>query len=178
MIEDLIRRFLAAVGLDGGQGSGAPTRAGAQTGRKRFRYVRCKQCSWQVALGVHRCPRCGAKIVTAKERAAQAAIDEAAAADSSSSAQPEGPHDTTAVQMRILAGSLQADDGQIYVHPKKGDDKGEVRAGTWRVYGTEAVDAVDELLHAGLVERKDATTFVLTTDGQKAASALEAKRSG
>lgn len=80
--------------------------------------------------------------------------------------------------MRILAGSLQADDGKIHVQPKSGDDEGEVRAGTWRIYGNEAVNAIDALLHAGLVERKDATTFVLTTDGQKAASALETKRSG
>jgi len=177
MIEDLIRRLLSAVGL-GGQGSGARTRAGTRAGGKPFRFVRCKQCSWQVAVGVRRCPRCGAKIITAKERAAMAAAAEAAAKESGSSSQAEGPQDSTTVQMRILAGSLHSDDGQIHVQPQKGDDRGEVRAGTWRIYGAEAIDAVDALLHAGLVERKDATTLVLTPDGQKAATALEAKRSG
>jgi DNA-directed RNA polymerase subunit RPC12/RpoP len=178
MIEDLIRRLKSALGLEGGASPGVQTRAGAQRGRQRVRLVRCKQCDWRGALGTRRCPQCGAKIITAKERAEQAALEAAAATDTSSSAPAEGPQDSTAVQMRILAGSLHADDGQIHVHPQQGDDEGEVRAGTWRVYGAEAVDAVDALLHAGLVERKDATTFVLTTDGQKAASALEAKRSG
>lgn len=107
-----------------------------------------------------------------------AAAAEAAANESGSSPQAEGPQDSTAVQMRILAGSLQADDGQIHVQPQTGDDQGEVRAGSWRIYGAEAMDAVDALLHAGLIERKDATTLVLTPDGHKAASALEAKRSG
>lgn len=177
MIQDLIRRLLSTLGLEGGRGSGAPTQAATQTGRKKIRLMRCKQCSWVGALGTRRCPQCGAKFITSKERAALAAQETAAAAESSAAAKTAGPKSTTAVQMRILAGSLQADDGQIHVQPKQGSDKGEVRAGTWRIYGTEAVDAVDELLHAGLLERKDATTFVLTTDGQKAATALEAKRS-
>jgi hypothetical protein len=176
MIQDLIRRLMSALGLEGGQGSGAQTRAATQTGRNKVRLVRCKQCSWVGALGTRRCPQCGAKFITAKERAVLAEKEKAAAEEASSAS--EGPQDSTSVQMRILAGSLQAEDLQIHVQPKKGDDRGEVRAGTWRIYGTEAIDAVDALLHAGLVERKDDSTFVLTTDGQKAATALEAKRSG
>jgi predicted RNA-binding Zn-ribbon protein involved in translation (DUF1610 family) len=171
---------MSAVGLEGGQGPSVKTPTATQTGRKKARLMRCKQCSWVGALGTRRCPQCGAKFITAKERAALAAAEEerASAESSSSAVETADPAGTTAVQMRILAGSLHADDGQIHVQPQTGNDKGEVRAGTWRVYGTEAIDAVDALLHAGLVERKDATTFVLTPDGQKAATALDAKRSG
>ncbi len=80
--------------------------------------------------------------------------------------------DLSDLQNKILEAASGSESRSIHVHPPKGSDEGEVKAGDLRLTGDEALIAVDQMWKAGLVEPRDDRSFVLTENGQKAVDRL------
>lgn len=76
-------------------------------------------------------------------------------------------HGLSHLERRILAGALDTADRRIQVFPTVGSAEGEIKVGTLRMQGHEALAAVDRLHDAGLIEWTDGA-FAVTRDGRRA----------
>ena len=157
---------------------------GSRTGARRpaeVRFpggVRCHQCGNPMAHGVARCARCGArKMKVLPPSPTPAAVSQPGG--------PTAPPPTTPVAFdashlelghQILIAAITAEDGRIHAMPTAGDVEGEVKAGSTRLYGGAALEALEALVKGGLVRHVDnESTLVLTADGRKTALELRQK---
>jgi hypothetical protein len=78
------------------------------------------------------------------------------------------------LQKRILVASLGRSprDPAIHVLRMAGPGEGEIKAGTQRLYGNAAVEAVEALLSTGFVARCRESEFQLTDAGRRVAAVL------
>jgi hypothetical protein len=84
-------------------------------------------------------------------------------------ADPAPEYGLTAIQRRILGAAREG--GPIYVY-LEGPGQGEVKSGTERFFGDEAVKALATLVAPGLVEATGKDSFELTSAGLQLAGSL------
>jgi len=123
---------------------------------KRSGLVQCKQCRTSVRRGTPRCPQCGARVI-----------------ESTTKGPPIAKLGLTDLQERLLVAAATSESRSIHVLRAKGSDEGEVKAGALRLTGDEALNALDQLWQAGLIEPADDTSFVVTDNGKKTVDQLD-----
>ena len=125
----------------------------------------CKSCGRRINTAIPRCPNCGTRNqVPIPETLGHPAVD----------LQAEIVAGLSELQKQILIASLDdvADDPAIHVMRVVGPGEGEIKAGSQRLYGNEAVEAVEALLSTGFVTRCHESGFELTDEGRRIATAL------
>ena len=117
-------------------------------------FIDCTHCQTRVKKTLPRCPNCGTRVV----------LPTSAAEDAQAGKAYEG-NGLDAYQKKLLLATHASTDRQIYVLPSSGSQEGEVKAGSLRIYGDEALRAVSRLDKEGFVNRIDDHTFELTEEG-------------
>lgn len=140
-------------------------RANPAARRKQSRATahRCPRCRVPVRESATRCPSCG-------NRQFAISADAPIKLDL-----PEPPpsvpkYDLSEMQKRILSAAHVG--GTIFVYRLPGPGEGEVKSGTERFFGDDAVTAVATLIAPGLVAANGDDRFELTHAGLQIAAAL------
>jgi len=153
-VAGLLQQILGLLGLDKSPKRRRRPRQSPEA-LKRSGLVTCKGCQAPVRQGTPRCPQCGARVIEPP-----ATLPSVAKLDLSD------------LQNKLLEAASTTESRSIQVLPPKGSEEGEVKAGSLRITGDDALTAVDQMCRAGLVEAKDDSSFVLTESGQKAVDRL------
>jgi len=125
----------------------------------------CKSCRRRIGILVRRCPHCGTQNYFPR-------------ADGPTHAEPDPCNEIIAqlseLQKQILVASLDetVEDPAIHVLRMVGPDEGEIKAGSQRLFGNDAVEAVEALLSTGFVARCQESGFELTEEGRRVAAVL------
>jgi len=125
----------------------------------------CKSCGRRINTAIPRCPHCGTRN--------QVPIPETHG-HPHEDLHAEIAAQLSELQKQILIASLEevADDPAIHVMRVIGPGEGEIKAGSQRLYGNEAVEAVEALLSTGFVARRHESGFELTAEGRRIATTL------
>lgn len=83
---------------------------------------------------------------------------------------PEPDYDLSEIQRRILSAAQEG--GSIFVYRLPGPGEGEVKSGTERFFGDDAVTALATLIAPGLVAETGDDRFELTHAGLQLAASL------
>jgi hypothetical protein len=125
----------------------------------------CKSCGRRINTAIPRCPHCGTRNqIPIPETHGHPHADLHA----------EIVAQLSELQKQILIASLEdvAVDPAIHVMRVIGPGEGEIKAGSQRLYGNEAVEAVEALLSTGFVSRCHESGFELTEEGRRIATEL------
>lgn len=135
------------------------------TRRKQSRATarRCPRCRVPVRESAPRCPSCG-------NRQFAVSADAPIKLDLPEPSLSVPKYDLSEIQKRIL--SAAHEDGTIFVYRLPGPGEGEVKSGTERFFGDDAVTAVATLIAPGLVAANGEDRFDLTHAGLQIAASL------
>lgn len=133
----------------------------------------CGNCRGPVGAAAHRCPHCGYRLAhpnppRTDDRPVRSGPDDPA------SARRDSTHGLSDLERRILIAVLGAPVSGLAIHvlPTEELREGEIKAGDQRLYGTQAVQAVEALWKAGYVTRGEDLSYGLTESGARLAVSL------
>ena len=131
--------------------------------RKRSNEVtrKCPRCRVQVSASAPRCLGCGNRMFAASDDAP---------IELELPKRPESEYNLSEIQRRILSAAQEG--GSIFVYRLPGPGEGEVKSGTERFFGDDAVTALATLIAPGLVAETGDDRFELTHAGLQLAAAL------
>ena len=131
--------------------------------RKRSNEVtrKCPRCRVQVSASAPRCLGCGNRMFVASDDAP---------IELELPKRPESEYNLSEIQRRILSAAQEG--GSIFVYRLPGPGEGEVKSGTERFFGDDAVTALATLIAPGLVAETGDDRFELTHAGLQLAAAL------
>ena len=143
--------------------------SGSRAGRKGKRSVsqNCPRCRVPVRASAPRCPGCGNRLFFASPTDAK---NETESPPAVPAPDPLAEHDLSEIQKRILSAAVES--GAIFVYRIPGPGEGEVKSGSERFFGDEAVTAVATLIAPGLVAAVGEDRFELTRAGLRLAGQL------
>ncbi len=108
----------------------------------------CEQCGAANRHNARRCMQCGLRLAFADPGQTGSILSE--------------------LEEQILIAATELDRDRIYSIPSVGDAKGELKAGNIRIYGEEALRALESLVGNGLVEPETEGSHVVTAYGKHA----------
>lgn len=123
---------------------------------KRPQSLTCDRCARPVLAGSARCIHCGNRLAAPPEPGPT-----------------KGPR-LTGVEREILMATITAERElrRIFVLDNEGPHEGEIKAGNQRLYGSDAVAAVERLMRDGYVFPVEEACFALTREGVRVATNL------
>ena len=130
----------------------------ARGGSAKARASSCGHCDRPVPRGSTRCQFCGARTAIPNDNAL--------------AIQRSKGRSLSEVQRKILVATFTAEERRIYVLGVNGPHEGEVKAGGQRLYGNEAIAAVEHLMRDGYVFPVDEGCLALTREGRRTANHL------
>ncbi len=122
---------------------------------------KCPRCRVQVSASAPRCLGCGNRMFVASDDAP---------IELELPKRPESEYNLSEIQRRILSAAQEG--GSIFVYRLPGPGEGEVKSGTERFFGDDAVTALATLIAPGLVAETGDDRFELTHAGLQLAAAL------
>jgi len=134
--------------------------------RSQSATIACPRCRVPVRASAPRCPGCGTRLFV-ESAAAPIKLELPAQPDLP---RPEPDYDLSEIQRRILSAAHEG--GSIFVYRLPGPGEGEVKSGTERFFGDDAVTAVATLIAPGLVAETGNDRFELTHAGLQLAASL------
>jgi hypothetical protein len=126
----------------------------------------CPRCRVPVRASAPRCPGCGNRLFVGSA-AAPIKLELPVQPDLP---RPEPDYDLSEIQRRILSAAHEG--GSIFVYRLPGPGEGEVKSGTERFFGDDAVTALATLIAPGLVAETGDDRFELTHAGLQLAASL------
>ena len=147
--------------------SAKTTRQPERRKRSRAAVHACPRCRQPVRASAPRCPGCGNRLFMESAATAPPAIESQLRSDPP---EPVPQYDLTKIQKRILGAAHE--EGTIFVYREPGPAEGEVKSGTERFYGDDAVTAVATLIAPGLIAAAGEDCFELTHAGLRLVESL------
>jgi len=142
----------------------------------------CGNCHGPVGAAAHRCPHCGYRLAHPNPPRTDDRPDPGRPEpDDPEPGRRDSTHDLSDLERRILIAVLGApvSTPAIHVLPTAEVREGEIKAGEQRLYGTQAVQAVEALSKAGYVARRgEDLSYGLTEAGARLAVSLQHSPSG
>jgi hypothetical protein len=167
------------MGLNALFSGGAERRAQeARVRRARQALKPCSRCAKRIKSDANRCPHCGARVGTF----ANASRPSLAAGKVANGSQGldvlrrevelrDQAGQLSELQKQILLAAYSGgEDHLVHVMRAEGPRAGEIKAGQERIYGDEAVEAVELMYFRGFFARHGDLAFELTHDGRHLAT--------
>jgi hypothetical protein len=163
--------------------SGSSARADEEARKKALlKTMRpCMRCRKRIRKDANRCPHCGAKLASFTPNAARpsmAAAKVASGGQGLETLRKEAELRDQAGQLSFLERKIllavHFSEQPVHVMRPHGSTEGEIKAGAERIFGNDAVLAIDGMLSRGWVEPFGDLAFQLTGDGRRVASLITA----